>query len=299
MINRRKLLKIMAGSLIGGSLTGGSLTGNRYYRANEARERPALVNPFRRLRLNQWTRSETRWLSLEKWNKCKIKIDEEELKGRVCYGGLDLASSIDIAAFSLVFPPVEENESYKILFRFWIPKDNIDERIKRDRVPYDVWIRQGYITATSGNVIDYDFIINDIKNDSEYFDIKELAFDRWGATKIVQDLQKIGFDDPAENKYASRRLIQFGQGYKSMSPPAKEFEKLIISQGIAHAGNPVMRWMVDNVIIVTDPAGNIKPDKKKSREKIDGITAAVMGLDRALKDEKGASIYDKRRVLAI
>lgn len=263
----------------------------------KAKETPSLQNKFRRLRLNQWTRSEVRWLSLNKWDRCKGEYTRYDLEGRLCCGGLDLASSIDIAACSLVFPPIEENEKYKILMRFWIPEDNIEDRIKNDRVPYDVWIDKGYITATPGNVIDYDWIIKDIDEDTRFFDLKEIAYDRWGATKIVQDLQKLGFDMPEENKHAEKRLIQFGQGYKSMSPPTKEFEKLIIGQGIEHDGNPVLRWMIDNCVVRIDPAGNIKPDKGKSTEKIDGVPATIMGLDRALKCETSKSIYEERGVL--
>ncbi len=263
----------------------------------KAKETPSLQNKFRRLRLNQWTRSEIRWLSLDKWDRCKGDFIRNDLKGRLCFGGLDLASCIDIAAEALIFPPIDENEKYKILMRFWIPEDNIEARIKKDNVPYDVWIDKGYISATPGNVINYKYIINDIKEDMEFFDLKEMAFDRWGATKIVQELQELGFDKPEENKYAEKRLIQFGQGYKSMSPPTKEFEKLIISQNIKHNGNPVLRWMIDNVVIRMDPAGGIKPDKGKSTEKIDGVVASIMGLDRALKCETFRSVYEDRGVL--
>lgn len=238
---------------------------------------PAYQNTFRRLHLNQWTTQEERWLDMSAWNACKREFPD--LKGRRCFGGLDLASTTDIAAFVLCFAPDEEGEPYWLLPFFWIPMDNLIERVRRDRVPYDAWLRDGYMQATPGSVIDYYYIEMTIRQLAIDYQIEEIAFDRWGATLLYQRMEE-----------ARQTMIQFGQGYQSMSPPTKEFMKLVLSQRIAHDGNPVLRWMADNVIVRQDPAGNLKPDKSKSRSKIDGIVASIMGLDRALRHT--ASVYD-------
>ncbi len=264
----------------------------------KAQELPSRQNTFKRKHLNLWTANETKWLDSVLWDRCGAKkLNRYDLEGRKCYGGLDLASSIATASFALVFPPEKEGERFKFLFRFWIPEDNMVERCKRDRVPYDVWCDQGWMTATPGNVIDYAHIIYAIQEDAEFFDLAEIAYDPWGSTKIMQDLQGLGFEDPIENKHAARRLIRFRQGYGSLSGPSKEFEKMILSGQFEHEGNPVMRWMIDNVIIKMDPSGNIKPDKSKSRLMIDGVVAGVMALARGLEGHGGRSVYEERGVL--
>ena len=169
------------------------------------------------------------------------------------------------------------------------------ERVKRDKVPYDVWARQGHITLTPGDLIDYAFILAQIKQDSIDYDIAELAFDRWGSQKITTDLQDIGFE--IEGK---KSLIQFGQGYASMSAPVKEVEKMVIGKELAHSGNPVLTWMVSNVAIKMDPAGNQKLDKEKSTERIDGAVSLVMAIGRAmLKGGPVKSAYEGLDVDAI
>jgi len=211
------------------------------------------------------------------------------LRGRTCYGGLDLSSTTDITAFVLVFPPLDESDKYQILPFFWIPEENIDQRVRRDHVPYDVWEKQGYIKTTEGNVVHYGFIENFIEELGTKYNIREIAFDRWGAVQMTQNLDDMGFT-----------VVPFGQGYKDMSPPTKELMKLTLEKRIAHGGNPVLRWMMDNVYVKTDPAGNIKPDKEKSTEKIDGIVATIMALDRAIRNKGySGSIYDERGILII
>lgn len=242
---------------------------------------PAYQNTFRRLHLNQWTAQEERWLDMTAWNACARKFPD--LKGRTCFGGLDLASTTDIAAFVLCFPPEGDDEPYWLMPFFWIPQDNLIERVRRDRVPYDAWVRDGLLNVTPGNVIDYYYIEQTIRQLATDYRIEEIAFDRWGATLIYQRLEE-----------ARQTMIQFGQGFASMSPPTKEFLKLVLSQRIAHDGNPVLRWMADNVVARQDPAGNIKPDKSKSRSKIDGIVAGIMALDRALR--YAPSIYESEGI---
>ena len=252
-----------------------------------ARDNPAEENLFRQLRLNQWVKQSTRWMQMEKWDACAFPVDERELLGRECYGGLDLSSSIDITAFVLVFPPRDDTERYVILPYFWIPEENMLQRVRRDHVPYDVWAKQGHLLTTEGNVIHYGFIENFIDGLGKKFHIREIAFDRWGAVQMVQNLEGLGFT-----------VVPFGQGFKDMSPPSKELMKLTLEQKLAHGGHPVLRWMMDNIFVRTDPAGNIKPDKEKSTEKIDGAVATVMALDRAIRnDGNSGSVYDDRGIL--
>lgn len=239
--------------------------------ARRAEQTPAYQNTFRRLHLNQWTQQETRWLSLEAWNLCGRQPDVEHLKTLKCYAGLDLASSSDIAALVLVFVEEGSDEFYWILPRFFIPQENMIERARKDRVPYDAWVREGFIIATAGNVIDYDVIAREIELLGEQFQIREIAFDPWGAFQISQQLSAKGFE-----------MVQFRQGFISMSQPTKELLRLVLAQRLAHGNHPVLRWMADNLVVVTDAANNVKPDKKKSREKIDGIVAAIMALSRAI-----------------
>ena len=253
-----------------------------------AKDNPAEENIFRQLRLNQWVKQSTRWMQMEKWDACAFPVDEREVLGRECYGGLDLSSSIDITAFVLVFPPRNDTEKYILLPYFWIPEENMRLRVRRDHVPYDVWERQGFLQTTEGNVIHYGFIENFIDDLGRKFHIKEIAFDRWGAVQMVQNLEGLGFT-----------VVPFGQGFKDMSPPTKRLMELVLEKNIAHGGHPVLRWMMDNIFIRTDPAGNIKADKEKSTEKIDGAVATIMGLDRAIRcgNDAGASVYDSRGLL--
>ena len=255
-----------------------------------AKQNPGEENAFRQLRLNQWVKQAVRWMPMDKWDKCAFSVDDDELEGRVCYGGLDLSSTTDITAFVLVFPPLDEDDKYIILPYFWIPEDNLTLRVNRDHVPYDVWERQGYLQTTEGNVVHYGFIEKFIEKLGERFNIREIAFDRWGAVQMVQNLEGMGFT-----------VVPFGQGFKDMSPPTKELMKLVLEQKIAHGGHPVLRWNMDNIYIRTDPAGNIKADKEKSTEKIDGAVATIMALDRAIRcgNDHGASVYDDRGLLFI
>lgn len=252
---------------------------------------PAALNAFLRREMNVWTQSETKWINLEHWKACgQAMVDAQALRGRECYAGLDLSSNIDISALVLVFPPVKPGEFYQLLCRFWIPKENILKRVKHDRVPYDVWERQGFLVATPGNIIDYEFILAQIDRDAQTYDIKEIAFDRWGATKIQTQLMEKGGED---------WLVQFGQGFVSMSPPMKELERLILGHQLAHGNNPVLTWMADNLVAAADAVENIKPDKERSRERIDGMVATIMGLDRALRHQPKGSVYDTRGILTV
>lgn len=254
-----------------------------------AKQNPAEENSFRQLRLNQWVKQAIRWMPMDKWDKCAFTVAPKALEGRICYGGLDLSSSTDITAFVLVFPPDDEDDKYSILPFFWLPEDNLELRVKRDHVNYDLWKRQGFLQTTEGNVVHYGFIESLIEELGTRYNIREIAFDRWGAVQMVQNLDALGFT-----------VVPFGQGFKDMSPPTKELMKLTLEEKLAHGGHPVLRWMMDNIFIRTDPAGNIKPDKEKSTEKIDGAVATIMALDRAIRCGGCVdSVYDARGLLIL
>jgi len=257
-----------------------------------ASEMPARLNKFLRLELNVWTQAENRWIHPDAWAKCGlIPLNEKRLIGRRCYAGLDLSSNTDITALVLVFPPVEDDPYWWVLPRFWIPEDSIYIRSRRDRVPYEAWLRAGLVVATPGNVIDYDWILHDVEQLRDVYELVQIAFDRWGSKDIMQRLLSMGGEEFA---------VEFGQGFASMSPPMKELEKLILSELLGHGGNPVLAWMAHNLVAREDPAGNLKPDKAKSIEKIDGMVALVMGLDRAIADDGPQdSVYEDRGLRTI
>ncbi|NLN45518.1 MAG: terminase large subunit, partial [Clostridiaceae bacterium] len=255
-----------------------------------AKQNPAEENSFRQLRLNQWVKQSVRWMPRLKLDACAFPVETEGLEGGVCYGGLNLSSTTDITAFVLVFPPADEDDMYSVLPYFWMPEDNIDLRVRRDHVPYDLWEKQGHLMTTEGNVVHYGFIERFIENLGTRYNIREIAFDRWGAVQMVQNLEGLGFT-----------VVPFGQGFKDMSPPTKELMKLTLEGKLAHSGHPVLRWMMDNIFVRTDPAGNIKPDKEKSTERIDGAVATIMALDRAIRNggTTNESVYSERGLLIL
>lgn len=238
-----------------------------------AKESPAYQNTFRMLYTNQWTEQATRWIDLEKWDECDERFDAEDLRRRPCYIGLDLASSVDIAAEAMLFPPTGRETLWRVLWRFWVPEENLRKRATRDRVPYDVWAKGHLIEPTPGNTIDFDVIRARVLEDCARFDVREIVFDRWGANHLITQLESEGL-----------KCVPFGQGFASMSGPTKELEKLILARQIAHNGNEVAQWMFSNIAMRTDPAGNIKPDKARSSEKIDGIVALIMALGRGSRE---------------
>ena len=255
----------------------------------EAKQNPADEITFKWLRCNMWVSSTVAWIPDAIYMRGNEPIDMASLEGRDCYAGLDLSSTGDITALVLIFPPRDEDEKFVLLPYFWIPEETIPRRVKANSVPYDIWEKQGYIMSTEGNVIHYDFIEKFIMDLSEKYHILEIAVDRWNATHVIQNLEDNGLT-----------MVPFGQGFASMSAPTKEFYRLLMEGKIIHGGHPVMRWMAGNVVVDTDPAGNIKVTKAKSKEKIDGIVAAIMALDRAVRHEsEGRSVYDTRGIILI
>ncbi len=254
----------------------------------EAKQNPADEITFKWLRMNMWVSSTTSWIPDAIFMKGNEPIDMRLLEGRDCYAGLDLSSTGDITALVLMFPPRDADEKYILVPYFWVPEETIPQRVKANSVPYDVWEKQGYLLATEGNVIHYDFIESFICELAEKYHILEIAVDRWNATHMIQNLENQGFT-----------MVPFGQGFASMSTPTKEFYRLLMEGQIIHAGHPVLRWMAGNVVVETDAAENIKVTKAKSKEKIDGIVASIMALDRCLRNEgeQQGSVYDQRGLL--
>lgn len=258
--------------------------------ALKAKNDPSALNSFLRFRLSVWTASHEAWMPMHLWDACKSRVVAAALKGRPCFGGLDLSTTTDISAFVLLFPPYEDDTKWSILPSFFLPQDNIQERVKRDRVPYDQWAREGLFQLTEGRILDYGFIRKKINDLSRDFDIREICFDRWNSSDIVKNLEDDGFE-----------MTECGQGFASMNAPTKRFMELVLNDELAHGADPVLRWMVSNVMVRMDPAGNIKPDKEKSKEKIDGIVATVMAMYRAMLVgvTSKRSVYEDRGILIL
>ncbi len=233
-------------------------------RCKRAQDMPSEENTFRRLHLNQWTEQDTRWLRMDHWAQgnepCPVMLD-----GRECFAGLDLASTFDTTCFCLLFQL--DDGRFWVEPHFWIPEDNMRERVKRDRVPYDQWAKEGKLHLTHGNVTDFDQVRADIMGLAKKYNVRQVAIDRWNATQLSTQLQGDGVN-----------VLGFGQGYGSMSAPAKALEGLVVGGKLLHGGHPVLAWQASNVAIQSDHAGNIKPSKQKSNERIDGIVALTMAL---------------------
>lgn len=230
----------------------------------DAKNRPEAVRNVMTKNVNLWVDAERTWILDDAWQKCIGTTDPADLKGCACWGGLDLSNVSDITAYVLLF---HENDRFQLLPFFWIPEEKMQEKIKKENINYDRWVAEGYVTVTPGNVIDYDFVKTDILRIVAQHDLRTSAYDRWNSSQTIIDLQNEGME-----------CNPFGQGYGSMSAPTKEFEKLVLTEKIEHFGNPVLRWVLSSTVVKTDPAGNIKPDKERSTQKIDGIVAAIMAL---------------------
>lgn len=238
-------------------------------KCERAKRSPGAVNSFLQKHLNVWTESFGHEYDMEIWDLGQEPIDADELLGRTCYAGLDLARVRDVTAWLMLFPPESPDEKVKVLCRFWIPADDIRARSEDDHVPYDVWQREGFVTSTPGNTTDFDFVAADILEDAGRFNISEIAIDRTFAGEIIQNLTNEGLT-----------IVPFGQGFLSMVAPVAEVERLVISEELQHGGHPVLRWMASNVVTQMDAAGNKKMDKERSREKIDGMVALAMAVGR-------------------
>jgi phage terminase large subunit-like protein len=262
-----------------------------YYaqQAKQAKQTPTFENTFRRLLLNQWTSNETRWMPMHEWDACAAPVDMAQLEGRHCYAGLDLSSTTDLTALSLIFPSDDPSSGpFKVLMRYFVPEQNLVERGRRDRVPYETWARQGLIEATEGNVVDYGTVEREIRKLSLRYQLLRLAVDRgFNAEYLSQRLRDAGIE-----------VVNFGQGFLHMSYPTKELLRLVLQRRLAHGGHPVLRWNVDGTMVEHDSNGNIRPSKARSTQRIDGAVALVMGLDLALRSE-GPSVYETQGIFSV
>lgn len=258
-----------------------------YMRAEcrRAQETPAYLNTFLRLHLNVRTQQDVAWIDMVQWDACLSDIEPEELRGRPCWAGLDLASTSDLCSLTLVFP----DDGNAIMQFFWLPYQTAMIRERRNRVPYPSWVQQGFIKATEGNSVDYQVIKEDILGLNQLYALQELGFDRWNSSQLINELMQEGIN-----------CVAVGQGYASLSAPSKHLELLLSNKELRHDGNPVLRWNMSNVMAEFDAAGNVKPSKRKSSEKIDAVFSMVMALARILvREDTGPSVYEKRGVIVI
>lgn len=255
----------------------------------EAQESPQKENAFKRYRLNIWTRAETKWFAIDKWKACGGSFDPAPLRGRRCFGGLDMASVEDLASFSLVFEPAEDGLLH-VLSWSWCPRENLWKRVKKFRVPYDKWEKDGFLIATDGNAIDQESIIRKIiEVKGEFRGLSLVGFDRWGALSVTTRLEAEGIE-----------VVPIGQGFASLSAPSKTLESCVLDGKLRHGDNPVLSWAADNVVVAHDPADNIKPVKDKSTEKIDPIVSlvnAIAAMQHAEEDQP--SVYSQRGILVL
>ena len=237
----------------------------------KAKRDPAYMNTVMRLHMNIWTQSDVRWMPMREWDACGGIVDEEKLKGRPCFAGLDLAQVSDLTALALVFPPDNDKDDdgvYDVLMRFWAPEETIAQNPL-----YQDFFRRGLLNATPGKATDFAFIREEIFKLASRYRIQELAYDRFYAAQLSQELEQEGI-----------QVVPFGQGFRDMSAPTKELMRLVLDRRIRHGGNACLRWNADNLVVQQDPAGNVKPNKEKSGSKIDGVTALVMAVGRATAD---------------
>lgn len=255
----------------------------------EAQGMPTKENIVRRLNFCQWTEQDVRWIPMADWDSCPKTIDLEELakSKRRCWGGLDLSATNDYTAFLMCFPPLGEDDPWIWVPKIWVPGVTAEERERRDRLPITTWARQGLISVTEGNVVDYDFVIKEIEELGSRFAIQDIGYDSWNATQAANELGKLGFV-----------MVEMRQGTATLNEPCKMLEKLVRSHQINHGGHQVMRWMASNVVVRVDANGNLAPDKEKSGQKIDGIVAGLMAMGRAIRCQDEPCVYNSRGFLS-
>lgn len=242
---------------------------------------------FRWLRLNQWVSiKQVGWLPLTLWDTTKGNWNKTKLIGKRCYPGMDLSTTTDLTGLVLIFPPQEGLNGWCFLSEGWIPEDNMKERIKRDHVPYDRWVKQGCLHATPGDVIDYDFVEARIIQHSKQYKFQYGGTDPWNSRMLTQRLNKQGIE-----------ILEVSQSMAGMSPAMKEIERLLRTKEMTHEDNPLARWCFGNVNIAVDGNENIKPMKNKSIDRIDLTVALINGMAIAMKmEDSRGSVYDKRGI---
>lgn len=242
-----------------------------------AKEQPSYENTFRNLYLNQWTEQAERWLPVTEWDRGAVELDDDELIGRPCWAGLDLSSTRDVTALCIVFEMPDDVYAVKPIL--WCPEKPKDTRAQQDRTQVVNWANQGFIRKLPGDVIDYPMLCDQIAEECRKYDVQSIAVDPSGnAEAVMQMLQN-------DHGWPLDKLEKFAQNYMNYSPAMNDMERRLPLRKLIHDGNPAMRWMISNVAAKTDHNGNIKPDKEKSGDKIDGVVAALMGLGVAIHKE--------------
>ena len=254
----------------------------------QARLDPVDLQDFKRFRLNIPIKSALRWMPMDAWDRCGGNIDTEDLAGKVCYGGLDMSTKWDLTAFVLVFPPQKGLDAFVVLSRFYCPEDTVMERSRTDKVHYEIWVEQGFITATPGNTIDNEFILKDVAAASIEYDLMEVGYDPWGATAIANRLY---------NNHGVA-MVEMRQGAKTLSEPAKDLRVKIMTGEVNHGGHPVLRWCADNLAMHIDANENVRPMKDKAVDRIDGVVALINAWGRMMFGEE-VSVYDERGVRVV
>lgn len=251
----------------------------------EAQASPAKQNIFKRYRLNIWTEQDVRWLSLDDWDACTDPVELPPRAGRECFVGLDLSSTRDLTALAVVFPC---GPAIDVEMHFWVPGESAIERDRRDRVPYTQWIREGHCYPTQGTAVDYSAVRAKLHELREQYKIVEVGFDGWNALQLYTQLDGDGFT-----------MVKVSQNFAGLNAAMKDLDRRVTQRLICHHGQPVLRWCAGNVTVETDAAGNLKPSKKKSTERIDGISALVTAISRSMLRPETSSVYQKRGIRAL
>ena len=239
-------------------------------KAKQAKEIPAAYNQFACKHMNMWVSSSVKWMNMDKWNRSGQGIDVD-LSFKRCYVGVDLSAKLDLTSVALVFPL--EDGYYAVLHHSFIPEATMIEKEHKDNVPYSAWVRQGYLTAIPGEVIEQQWIIEYILSLAKKYNIVEIDYDPWNATEFGQRMENEGFT-----------CVEVRQGVYTLSEPMKDVERLAIQGKLIHFDDPVLRWAISNVVAVTDSNGNIKPDKSKTTQRIDPAAAMITAHSRAICD---------------
>jgi phage terminase large subunit-like protein len=256
----------------------------------KAKDRPAEINKFKTKHMNVWTQAEEVWITDEKWMACGSEVDLARVASRPCWAGLDLSVNTDISAFVAAFAKDEAGVS-ALIPMFFIPSEAMIERERRDKVPYSMWVEQGYVIATPGGYIDYNYVMQYITEFARQYQLEEVAYDPAYAAQVSIDLANRGVN-----------MVEFRQGSLTMSPAILEFEKKVLAVELAHGGNPVLRWMMQCTTVKQNESGLrrlVKPDRNKSTKRIDGSIAGVMAVARLVQNTEFGSVYEDRGIITI
>lgn len=251
-----------------------------------AKQSPANLARFLRLHLGLRTKQESKYLQLEDWDRNASMVEERRLANREAYGGLDLSATSDLTSLCWLFPD-DERGGFDALWRVWTPEARMDDLDRRTAGLASVWVREGLLRTTPGNVVDYDFIKAQIERDMDAFDVRSLGYDPWNASQLTNDLMELGAP-----------MVKVRQGFATMSPPTKELQRLLLGGTaerplLRHGGNACVRWQVDNFAVAMDPAGNVKPAKDKAGDKIDAVASLITALSEAMtREAPQSSAYD-------